>query len=129
MLTTKVEVNFQDGIFKTPLGLVQDKNVTLAEVLRNYNSQDVLLFDLRTRREYEDYHVPGSILLPLEELETRYKEIPKNKTVYLICRTGNRTAQALRYLLTRGYRKAYNVLNGIVEWEGPLEGDMEDIAS
>lgn len=129
MLTTKVEVNFQDGIFKTPLGLVQDKNVTLAEVLRNYNSQDVLLFDLRTRREYEDYHVPGSILLPLEELETRYKEIPKNKTVYLICRTGNRTAQAMRYLLTRGYRKAYNVLNGIVEWEGPLEGDMEDIAS
>jgi len=129
MLTTKVEVNFQDGIFKTPLGLVQDKNVTLAEVLRNYNSQEVLLFDLRTRREYEEYHVPGSILLPLEELETRYKEIPKNKTVYLICRTGNRTAQAMRYLLTRGYRKTYNVLNGIVEWEGPLEGDMEDIAS
>lgn len=125
MLTARAEVVFQNGVFKAPLGLIQDKNVTLEAVLRNYDSRDVLLYDLRTPEEYEEYHVPGSILLPLEELEFRYREIPKSKTAYLICRTGNRTAQGMRYLLTKGYRNVYNVLDGIIAWEGPLEGNAD----
>lgn len=124
---TQVEVLFLNGIYKIPVPKIQDQNIPSEEALINYYDKDIVLIDLRTAREYEEFHVPGSKLLPLEELANRVHEIPEDKTVYLICRTGNRTLQGMRFLLTKGYHNVYNVLNGIVAWEGPLEGTADFI--
>lgn len=122
------EVLFWEGIYKKPVDKIKDRNIPVEQALIDYYSRNnILLMDLRTPREYEEFHVPGSILLPLEELASRFHEIPKDKTVYLICRTGNRTLQGMRFLLTKKYSNVYNVLNGIVAWEGPLEGTADFI--
>lgn len=123
----QAEVLFLNGIYKIPVPKIQDQNIPIEEALINYYAKDIILIDLRTPREYEEFHVPGSKLLPLEELVNRVHEVPEDKTVYLICRTGNRTVQGMRFLLTKGYHNVYNVLNGIVAWEGPLEGTADFI--
>lgn len=123
----QAEVLFLNGIYKIPVPKIQDQNIPIEEALINYYAKDIILIDLRTPGEYEEFHVPGSKLLPLEELVNRVHEVPEDKTVYLICRTGNRTLQGMRFLLTKGYHNVYNVLNGIVAWEGPLEGTADFI--
>lgn len=127
MLTAKAEVSFLNIFDRNCDVEKEDQTISVEEALQNYYRQDIVFFDLRRAAEYEDYHIPGSFLLPIEELEMRYREIPKDKTVYLICRTGNRTTQGMRYLLTKGYNNVFSVLDGITAWEGPLEGKADFI--
>ena len=63
------------------------------------------LIDVRTEEEYALGHINGSILHPVDEIESFNKE--KNKTYYVICRSGNRSANASKYLAKQGY----NVIN------------------
>lgn len=100
-------------------------NVSAQELLEAYNQGRALIYDLRTPAEYSEYHIPGSILLPYEELAERIDEIPRNTIVYIICRTGNRTTKAAAILAEYGYINIYNVVGGIHCWEGPLEGTAD----
>lgn len=60
--------------------------------------------------------------------------LAKNETVYLICRTGNRSDYAARYLAGLGYKNVLNVLGGVVAWyqngypiaSGPLPNANDD---
>ncbi len=80
---------------------------------------NVVVLDVRTPEEYksETGHLKGSILIPVQELESRLKELEpmKNKTVIAICRSGNRSARAAALLNQKGY-KAVNLEGGILKW-------------
>ena len=51
---------------------------------------DVVLLDVREQSEYDAGHIPGVKLIPLGQVPARLAEIPKDKTVILTCRSGNR---------------------------------------
>ena len=75
------------------------------------------LIDVRTPAEYAEAHVPGARLLCLDTLAARVHEIPKDKDVYLICRSGARSAQAGNYLIREhGYDRVINVEGGTMAW-------------
>lgn len=80
-----------------------------------HQGEDFLLLDVRTPQENAMQAIPGSYLLPLQELGYRTNELPKDKEIVVYCRVGNRSAYACSYLSRLGY-KVKNLEGGIVLW-------------
>jgi rhodanese-related sulfurtransferase len=76
-----------------------------------------MLIDVREQWEYDEVRIPGSILIPLGQLQARITEIPTDRDVYVHCRMGARSARAVDYLRTFGHPNSYNVSGGIEAWE------------
>lgn len=75
-----------------------------------------LLIDVRQPDEWEEFRAPGAVLIPLGEVPERVEEIPSVETVYVICRSGGRSAKAVEFLLAQGY-DAVNVAGGSLAWQ------------
>lgn len=82
-------------------------------------SRGALLIDVREADEYAEGHAPGSTLIPLGQLQQRLPEISgyKNQPVVLICRSGRRSAQALKLLEQAGFSAAVNLEGGMNAWQ------------
>jgi rhodanese-related sulfurtransferase len=76
-----------------------------------------LLLDVRTEAEHIELRIPGSMLIPVGELESRLNEISdwKEKTIIVYCRSGNRSSQAADILQENGFMTIYD-LGGIGDW-------------
>ena len=75
----------------------------------------VPLLDVRMPDEYEEVHVPGAVLVPLPELPDRLADVPQGEVVYVICRSGARSAKAVEILVASGLDAA-NVAGGTMAW-------------
>lgn len=95
-----------------------------AEAKKNLDeNKDIILLDVRTVEEYAEKHIPGSILIPLDEItEDRLAEmIPsKDSTVYIYCRSGNRSRSAYNIISSTGYANIYDI-GGINTWKYETE--------
>jgi len=78
---------------------------------------EVILLDVRTKEEYGDGHIEGSILIPVDNLEEEAgKNLPDKETpIFVYCRSGNRSLVAANILVDRGYTNVYD-LGGIGDW-------------
>ena len=84
------------------------------------NNQAVLI-DLRTKEEYEEYHLEGAINVPFEQLE-EYKSKLKKEYVYIFyCQRGSSSLLAAKKLSKEGYQ-VYTVIGGIQAW---MEHDLK----
>jgi phage shock protein E len=92
-------------------------NIDVATAASLRDRSDVVMLDVRTPEEYAQGHIPGITLIPLDQVPNRLSEIPKDKTVVVTCRTGNRSDQAAQFLRQQGYDNVHNMLGGIVAWE------------
>ncbi len=99
---------------KQPGGKYAD--VTVSEGKQMIDSGGIFILDVRTKEEYDTGHINRSILIPLEDLEKRYNEIPRDKKILVYCRTGHRSAQASEILVKNGFKQIYNMKGGISEW-------------
>ena len=78
-----------------------------------------ILLDVRSEEEYNDSHIDGSLLLPVNDIsEEKASEIigDKDTTVIVYCRSGNRSSQALEYLNDLGYENVYD-LGAMANWK------------
>ena len=73
------------------------------------------LFDVRQPDEYEEARAPGAALVPLAEVPERIGEFPTDRTVYVICKSGGRSAKAVEHLRANGV-DAVNVDGGTMAW-------------
>lgn len=89
---------------------------TLAEA----REEGAPVLDVRQPDEYEEGHVPGAVLLPLDQLPDRLDEVPSGDTLYVICRSGGRSKKAAEFLRPRGI-DAVNVAGGTLAW---IEADQ-----
>ena len=83
-----------------------------------------MLLDVREPWEYAQQHIPGATLIPLGELPARMAEVPEDRDVYVHCRMGGRSANAVEYLRRSGRPRSANVAGGIEAWvaaELPVE--------
>lgn len=104
----KDNISIQGGYF----------NMKQDEAKRNLEEDpSIILIDVRTPEEYADLHIPGSVLIPLDTIknEAEKKLTDKEATVYVYCRSGNRSASAAKTLAELGYTKVYNI-GGISTW-------------
>ena len=97
-----------------------------AQAIRLLDAGKAAAVDVREPDEYAVGHIPGAKLLPLGEVNRRAPEVmPVKDSVWLIyCRTGRRSADAVRRLEAMGYRRLYD-LGGILSWPYEIEGDFE----
>jgi rhodanese-related sulfurtransferase len=79
-------------------------------------NRNVYLLDVRTPREYSQGRLPGSVLIPVGELERRIAEVPKNRPVMVYCTVGARSRHAAVLLKRRGYSEVLNMTDGIEGW-------------
>ena len=85
--------------------------------------QSVVLLDVRMADEFRKQHIPGSVLIPLHELESRLPEVPNSGTpIAVICEHGVRSISACRLLAEHGFQPLFNLSGGIEAWPGPMGG-------
>jgi rhodanese-related sulfurtransferase len=90
------------------------------------NNPDILIVDVRTPGEYEAAHVPGSINLPLDQVDAHLDRIVKDAggRILLMCQSGNRATQACVKLVNAGLTSASVISGGMNAWiaaGGPVE--------
>jgi rhodanese-related sulfurtransferase len=79
--------------------------------------ETMLVLDVRSAEEYaQDGHIAGATLIPLPELERRVRELPTDRTIVCICRSGNRSAAACDLLARQGFTRLRNVQGGMIAW-------------
>lgn len=100
------------------------KIATNEEIETKINNKTSIILDVREPAEYALKHIPNSTHIPLGELSSRLDEIDKNKTVYVICRTGSRSQYAVNFMINEGITDIYNVLPGMINWTGPSESNF-----
>jgi len=88
--------------------------------LETIESRDGLILDVREAAEYAFGHIEGAKSLPMGELESRLEELDKEEEILVICRTGKRSDLAAQLLAKKGFKKVYNVLPGMNEWNGKI---------
>lgn len=87
--------------------------------------KSVLVLDVRESAEYEERHIPGSVLIPLQELEERVLEVPNSgMPIAVVCEYGQRSESACRLLAEHGMGPLFNLARGIESWPGPFTSGM-----
>lgn len=90
-------------------------NISVDEAYERYEAGDYLL-DVRTQEEWDEYHIPGTTLIPLDELENRVDEVPRDQDVVVVCRSGNRSQVGRDILLEAGLTQVSSMDGGVSDW-------------
>jgi len=100
------------------------REVGVDQAYELYQQDDVFVLDVRQPEEWDEYHAPNTTLIPLDQLQSRLSEVPKDKKILVVCRSGNRSQQGRDILLSAGYT-ATSMAGGLKEWYArgyPIEG-------
>ncbi len=83
--------------------------------------KDIVLIDVRTEKEYKEGHIPGSLLIPLDQAANIQTIVPdKEKTLFVYCLSGGRSKNACGIFQKLGYVDVTNI-GGITSYAGELE--------
>ena len=99
------------------------KGPDINQGVKEYSVTDgAVLLDVRTPDEYAAGHIPGSLLIPFDEIKVKSDQLPQNKNTEIVvyCRSGRRSAIAADTLISLGYAKIYD-LGAISSWTYGLE--------
>ncbi len=94
--------------------------------------EGVLIVDVRSRTEVKQvtFDVPHYMNIPIDELEDRIDEIPKDKEIVMVCLSGERSLKTTYFLMHVGYKYVYNMHDGIIKWATKgfsVKGDKESL--
>jgi rhodanese-related sulfurtransferase len=74
------------------------------------------ILDVRTQEEWDDFHAPNTTLIPLDQLASRLSEVPRDRQIVVVCRSGNRSQQGRDILLNAGFERVTSMTGGLNEW-------------
>lgn len=100
----------------TAAAAAQFKNIASPQAKALLDQGAVFLIDVRTPEEFRQAHVKGAVLIPLDQVEKRLGELPKNRPILVYCAVGSRSSAVASFLAEKGYRDVYNMRDGIVGW-------------
>lgn len=78
------------------------------------NKAGAVLIDVRTPGEVAEGMAPGAINIPLQEIQHRLNEFPKDKDLLIYCRSGKRSMVASDFLVKNGYDRVFSVAGGFL---------------
>lgn len=102
---------------------VKYENITAQEAKELMGREEgYVILDVRTEEEYAQGHIPGAILIPDYEIETKAEEIltDKDQMILVYCRSGRRSKNAAQALLELGYTDIRE-FGGIIDWPYEIE--------
>ena len=92
------------------------KEISVQEVSA-FRDQGAFILDVREPDEWVQFHIPGATLIPLGDLQNRLDEIPADKTIVVVCRSGNRSQSGRDILLNAGFINVTSMTGGVTEWQ------------
>lgn len=104
--------------------IVNSFDISATELARRLKSEPVYLLDVREAYEYEICAIPGATLIPLPQLPERLAEINGAQPIVAYCRTGKRSAAAVKLLQQAGYASAKNLAGGIHAWADDVDPSL-----
>lgn len=93
------------------------QTIKLEELPDVYTRSSVVLVDVRPSQEFDDAHIPGSINIPLDQLRDRIGEIPRDKSVYVVCERGGQSIGATLVLAGLGIKVCCVTAGGVKHWK------------
>jgi rhodanese-related sulfurtransferase len=87
------------------------------------NDPNAVLLDVRTEDEFNEGVIPGAINMDIykgQDFINSIEALDKSKNYYVYCRSGGRSGQACSIMNQLGFENAYNLLGGIMNWEGEI---------
>ncbi len=91
-------------------------DVSVQQAKEMIDRGEVFIMDVRTQEEYDAGHIKGSTLIPVQVLDKRLNELPRDRKILIYCRSGHRSIQASEILVNNGFKEIYNMKGGITEW-------------
>ncbi|MBI3942852.1 MAG: molybdopterin-synthase adenylyltransferase MoeB [Chloroflexi bacterium] len=116
----------QEAVIGDQLG--PEWEITPTELAQRFkngtNGGRPVLIDVREPHEWEICHIPQAQLIPLDQLPSRLNELDTADEIVLQCRSGVRSARALRFMRDAGFRKLKNLKGGILAWSDEVDPSM-----
>jgi rhodanese-related sulfurtransferase len=87
---------------------------------------DFLLLDCREREEFETARIEGSLLIPMNEIPERIKELEphRERAIVVHCHHGGRSMQVTQWLRQQGFSQTQNMAGGIDAWSLEIDGSV-----
>jgi rhodanese-related sulfurtransferase len=88
--------------------------------------QGIFFLDVRSQEEWDQYHIAGSTLIPLDDLQNRLGELPIDQEIVVVCRSGHRSQSGVTILREAGFTRVSCLSGGLLAWTAagyPVEGD------
>ncbi|MBN1303876.1 MAG: rhodanese-like domain-containing protein [Anaerolineales bacterium] len=89
--------------------------ISVSQAYEKYQ-QGAYFLDVREQDEWEASHIPNSNFVTLTELQRRLGEVPMDREIVLVCRTGNRSLEGRAMLLQAGFTDVYSMNGGVKAW-------------
>lgn len=102
----------------------QPHEISAEQAYQKYQAGAFVL-DVRTQEEWNEYHAPNTTLIPLDQLQARMSELPRDREIVVICHSGNRSQQGRDILLSGGFTRVTSMAGGLKAWSAlgyPIEG-------
>jgi len=80
-------------------------------------SAGAFILDVREPSEWNESHLAGATLIPLGDLAARVNEVPRDKEVVVVCRSGNRSQQGRDILKSAGFTNVTSTAGGLNQWK------------
>jgi len=99
-------------------------NLSALEFSKKIQSADsVVIIDVRTPQEFNEGHIPKSLLIDIYSptFPTKISELDKSKDYYIYCRSGSRSLHAGTFMLSQGFTSVQHLEDGIISWTEKLE--------
>lgn len=109
-ITNKVKHILQKHLFR------QNNQITYVEAKEIIRANPMaILLDVRSKQEYDEYHLDGAICIPNYEIAKELPKIIENKkqTIIVYCQSGGRSKKAISLLKKMGYQNLYEIEGGI----------------
>ena len=87
------------------------------------SDEKAVVVDVRTPQEFNDGHLPNSLLIDIYNptFQNKILELDKTKNYYIYCRSGNRSFHAGVFMLAEGFESVQHLKDGIISWTEKLE--------
>ncbi len=99
--------------------------ITPAQAYAKYQ-QGAFFLDVRSQEEWDQFHISGSTLIPLDELPNRLNEIPEDQDIVVVCLSGHRSQSGVTVLQQAGFKRVSCLSGGLNAWSAagyPVQGN------
>lgn len=111
----KKNIQISESNYKTKCTIISE--ITAADFIKLQQKSDLQIVDVRELYEYQQFHLPDSIHIPLSELEHNMQQLQKNKITIAVCAAGVRSQVAATILNHAGFEHVLNLKGGLYAWK------------
>jgi rhodanese-related sulfurtransferase len=113
------------GILLLSSKITPSVEITPAQAYAKFQ-EGAFFLDVRSQDEWDQFHIAGSTLIPLEELQNRLNELPKDQDLVVVCLSGHRSQSGVTILQQAGFTHIFCLSGGLQAWTAagyPVEGN------